>query len=75
MTPFARKTEGIVGQPRPQLYFHRPLHLLLQSCFEAKFVIDGMEEPAFPQAEEKKPGVRWSEMTDIPPILVVRARA
>jgi 2-polyprenyl-3-methyl-5-hydroxy-6-metoxy-1,4-benzoquinol methylase len=75
LMPFARKTEGIVGQPKPQLYFHRPLHLLLQSCFDAGFVVDGIEEPALPKPENLKPGVRWSDMTDIPPILVVRARA
>jgi 2-polyprenyl-3-methyl-5-hydroxy-6-metoxy-1,4-benzoquinol methylase len=75
LTPFARTTEGIVGQPKPQLYFHRPLHALFQSCFDAGFVIDGLEEPALPQPEARKPGVRWSDMTQIPPILVVRARA
>jgi 2-polyprenyl-3-methyl-5-hydroxy-6-metoxy-1,4-benzoquinol methylase len=75
LTPFARKTEGIVGQPRPQLYFHRPLQVLFQSCFDAGFVIDRLEEPALPLPEERKPGVRWSDMTEIPPILVVRARA
>jgi 2-polyprenyl-3-methyl-5-hydroxy-6-metoxy-1,4-benzoquinol methylase len=74
LTPFARKTEGIVGQPRPQLYFHRPLHVLLQSCFDAGFVVDRLEEPALPQPEKQKAGLRWSEMTEIPPILVVRAR-
>jgi len=75
LTPFAKKTEGIVGQPKPQLYFHRPLHVLLQSCFDAGFVVDRLEEPALPQPEERQPGVRWSDMTEIPPILVVRARA
>jgi 2-polyprenyl-3-methyl-5-hydroxy-6-metoxy-1,4-benzoquinol methylase len=75
ITPFARKTEGIIGQPKPQLYFHRPLHVLLQSCFDAGFVVDGLEEPSLPQPERQKPGVRWSDMTEIPPILVVRARA
>src|SRR5215831_6954400 len=71
LTPFARRTEGIVGQPKPQLYFHRPLQVLLQSCFDAGFVIDRLEEPALPQPEARKPGVRWSDMTDIPPMLVV----
>jgi SAM-dependent methyltransferase len=75
LTPFARKTEGIVGQPKPQLYFHRPLHVLFRSCFDAGFLIDGLEEPALPRPEEQTPGVRWSDMTEIPPILVVRARA
>jgi 2-polyprenyl-3-methyl-5-hydroxy-6-metoxy-1,4-benzoquinol methylase len=75
LTPFARRTEGIVGQPKTQLHFHRPFHVLFQSCFDAGFVIDGLEEPALPQPEPSKPGVRWSDMTEIPPILVVRTRA
>jgi 2-polyprenyl-3-methyl-5-hydroxy-6-metoxy-1,4-benzoquinol methylase len=75
LTPFARRTEGIVGQPKPQLYFHRPLQVLFQSCFDAGFVIDRLEEPALPPSEVRKPGIRWSDMTEIPPILVVRARA
>jgi len=75
VTPFARRTEGIVGQPKTQLHFHRPLQVLFQSYFDAGFVIDGLEEPALPQHEARKPGVRWSDMTEIPPILVVRARA
>jgi 2-polyprenyl-3-methyl-5-hydroxy-6-metoxy-1,4-benzoquinol methylase len=74
LTPFARRTEGIVGQPKPQLHFHRPLQVLFQSCFDAGFVIDKLEEPALPEPEERRPGVRWSDMTEIPPILVVRAR-
>jgi 2-polyprenyl-3-methyl-5-hydroxy-6-metoxy-1,4-benzoquinol methylase len=75
LKPFAKKTEGIVGQPKPQLYFHRPLHLLFQSCFDAGFVVDRLEEPALPHPENRNPGVRWNDMTEIPPILVVRARA
>ena len=75
LTPFVKKTEGVVGQPKPQLFFHRPLHILLQSCFDAGFVVDQLEEPALPRAERPHPGVRWSDMTEIPPILVVRARA
>jgi hypothetical protein len=58
LTPFAKKTEGIAGQPRAQLYFHRPLHVLLQSCFDVGFVVDRLEEPPLPQPEERKPGVR-----------------
>jgi 2-polyprenyl-3-methyl-5-hydroxy-6-metoxy-1,4-benzoquinol methylase len=75
LKPFAKKTEGIVGQPKPQLYFHRPLHVLFEVCFSAGFVVDGLEEPALPQPGTVKAGVRWSDMTDIPPILVVRTRA
>jgi len=73
-TPFAKKTEGIIGQPRPQYYFHRPLHLLLQCGFDAGFVVDGMEEPGFAATAPRKPGVRWDDMPEIPPVMVVRLR-
>jgi hypothetical protein len=72
LTPSARKTEGIVDQPEPQYFFHRPLTTLLRGCFEAGFVMDGIEEPGLPAADQPHAGVRWTDMPDIPPILVVR---
>ena len=74
LTPFAKKTEGIIGQPEPQYYYHRPIHVLFQSCFEAGFVVDGIEEPALPQPDKPQAGVRWDDMPDIPPIMVVRMK-
>ena len=74
LSPSARKTEGIVGQPEPQWYFHRPLSVLLRFGFEAGFAVDGIEEPRLPGAQPAKPGVRWDDMPDIPPILVVRMK-
>jgi 2-polyprenyl-3-methyl-5-hydroxy-6-metoxy-1,4-benzoquinol methylase len=74
LTPSARRTEGIVGQPEPQYFFHRPLATLLRGCFEAGFVMDGIEEPGLPAAGEPHAGVRWTDMSDIPPILVVRMK-
>ena len=74
LTSSARKTEGIIGQPEPQFFFHRPLAALLRGCFEAGFVMDGIEEPGLPAAGEPQAGVRWTDMPDIPPILVVRMK-
>jgi SAM-dependent methyltransferase len=74
LSPSAHKTEGIVGQPEPQFLFHRPISRLFQHGFDAGFAIDGFEEPGFTQAETPKAGVRWNDMPDIPPILVVRMR-
>jgi 2-polyprenyl-3-methyl-5-hydroxy-6-metoxy-1,4-benzoquinol methylase len=68
----ARKTEGIVGQPEPQWFFHRALSTLLRQGFEAGFVVDGLEEPRLPVEPPRKAGVRWADMPDIPPIMVVR---
>lgn len=72
--PKARKTEGIVGQPEPQYYFHRPLSVLLGAGFAAGLVVDALEESAFPHLEAQKPGMRWDDMPEIPPVLAVRMR-
>jgi len=73
--PSARKTEGIIGQPQPQWYFHRPIHVLFRSGFEAGFLVDGIEEPGLPQREQQKAGVRWDDMPEIPPVMAVRMRS
>jgi SAM-dependent methyltransferase len=74
LSPFARKTEGIVGQPQPQWFFHRPISALFRFGFEAGFVVDGIEEPGFPEPETPKAGVRWNDMPEIPPVMVVRMK-
>ena len=72
LTPFAKKTEGIIGQPESQYCYHRPIQNLLQSCFKVGFVVDGFEEPGLPEPEKRKAGVRWDDMPEIPPVMVVR---
>lgn len=74
LSPSAYKTEGIVGQPEPQFLFHRPISRLFQLGFDAGFVVDGCEEPGFAPPDTPRAGVRWDDMPDIPPILVVRMR-
>jgi hypothetical protein len=74
LSPSARKTEGIIGQPEPQFLFHRPLSRLFQEGFDAGFVVDGIEEPGFSPKDTRQPAVRWENMPDVPPILVVRMR-
>jgi SAM-dependent methyltransferase len=74
LSPSARKTEGILGQPEPQFVFHRPLSLLLQPGFDAGFAVDGLAEPRLPRDDARKPGLSWADMTDVPPILVVRMK-
>ena len=65
------KGVGIVGQPTPHYYFHRPLHVLFAACFRAGFVLNGLEEPAFAEATTADP-LRWDHFPDIPPVLVAR---
>jgi len=74
LSPSARKTEGIIGQPEPQFFFHRPIGVLLQAGFDAGFVVDGIEEPGFGAPERPTAGVRWRDMPEIPPFLVVRMK-
>lgn len=74
LSPSARKTEGIIGQPEAQIFFHRPFSVLLQAAFDAGFVVDGIEEPAFPIREVRQAGVKWEDMPEIPPILVLRMK-
>ena len=47
---------------------------LFHAGFEAGFVVDGLEEPRLPVPAPRKAGVRWDDMPDIPPIMVVRMR-
>lgn len=67
---------AMLGQPRPHLYFHRPLHSLLGAGLDAGFVLDGFEERAFPP--EHPPArlpLSWSgKFSEIPPALVARMR-
>ena len=69
-----RKIEGIAGQPEPQFFFHRPLATLLRAGFEAGFVLDGLEEPIFQETGVATAGVRWTDMPDVPPVLIARVR-
>lgn len=54
-------------QATPQLYFHRPLGLLMGALFEHGFVLNGLQEPVFAAGS---PG-RF-EWTEIPPVMVLR---
>jgi 2-polyprenyl-3-methyl-5-hydroxy-6-metoxy-1,4-benzoquinol methylase len=76
MTPSMSKGAAIAGQPRPQIYFHRPLQELLGAGFEAGFMLDALEERAFPP--DHPPGrnpLAWGgNLCEIPPVLVARLR-
>jgi len=69
-----RKGLAMRGQPVPQYYFNRTLSELLGACFRAGMVVDGMEEPVFPRADEPQSFVHWNLFAEIPPVLVVRTR-
>lgn len=74
LTPFTQPGLAMWGQPVPHLYFHRPLGTLLSTAFKAGFVLDAIEEPAFPP--ENTGGnspLSWNgRFCEIPPVLVAR---
>jgi 2-polyprenyl-3-methyl-5-hydroxy-6-metoxy-1,4-benzoquinol methylase len=74
LTPGEWKSEGIVGQPKKQYYFHRPLGMLLQGAFRRGFVVDGLEEPGLGARPPEGRYLRWDSIPEIPPVLVVRMR-
>ncbi|GAC1349298.1 MAG: class I SAM-dependent methyltransferase [Ktedonobacteraceae bacterium] len=65
---------GIIGQPVPHYYFERPLHVLFNACFQAGFVMDGLEEPAFGPEDKGTRWFSWATLKEIPPVLVARLR-
>ena len=65
---------GIIGQPQPHYYFHRPLSVLFSECFRAGFVLDGLEEPADPGEPTPERPFSWENLPGIPPALVARMR-
>ncbi len=67
---------AIPGQPTPQLIFHRPLQSLLGAGFEAGFVLDGLEERAFPPDHPAGTyPLSWGgNFSEIPPVIVARMR-
>ena len=73
-TPFSAKGTGVEGQPAPHWYFHRPLSMIFGSCFEAGFVLDGIEEPVFHSSNSGSSPWSWSNYREIPPALVARMR-
>ena len=76
ITPTVTHGVAMRGQPKPQLIFHRPLGVLLGRCFEAGFVLDGLEEKAFPpdHPSGKYPLTWGANFSEIPPVLIARLR-
>jgi 2-polyprenyl-3-methyl-5-hydroxy-6-metoxy-1,4-benzoquinol methylase len=63
------------NQPRPQLYFDRPLQYYLNLGFRNGFVLDGFEERAFPPDHPQSNPLNWGgKFSEIPPVLVARLR-
>lgn len=76
MTCASEPALALRDQPRAQIIFHRPLHELLRPAFEAGFVLDRLEERAFPPDHPRgKDGMSWGgNWSEIPPVLIARMR-
>ena len=75
ITPHQAHGAALRGQPRPQLYFERPLNYYLHLGFRNGFVLDGFEERAFPAGHPQANPLGWGgNFSEIPPVLVARLR-
>ena len=74
LTPFAANGLGMIGQPIPQIYFHRPLGDLLRPFLASGFVLNGLEETAFDDPSGSPNPLSWDQFDEIPPVLIVRMR-
>ena len=76
LTSYTQVGSAMHGQPVPHPYFHRSLGTILSDGFAAGFVLDGLEERAFPP--ENTGGttpLSWNgRFSEIPPVLVARMR-
>jgi SAM-dependent methyltransferase len=74
LTQEAGRSIGIINQPEAHYFFHRPLNAIFAACFSGGFLIDGLEEPAFPATAAGKNVFSWAKRPEIPPAIVIRAR-
>jgi 2-polyprenyl-3-methyl-5-hydroxy-6-metoxy-1,4-benzoquinol methylase len=73
LTTEVTKGLAIAEQPLEQYYWHRPLHELFNSAFEAGLVMDRLEEPPTPPPANP-PGTFHFANYDMPPLLFARLR-
>lgn len=77
MTSATAHGTAISNQPQAHIYFHRSLATLLGVGFRCGFVVDALEERAFPPSDEPAQNrpLHWSSAySEIPPVMVVRMR-
>jgi ubiquinone/menaquinone biosynthesis C-methylase UbiE len=75
MTPYQAKGLALRNQPKPQMYFERPLRYYLNLGFQNGFVLDAFEERAFPPDSGQTFPLGWGgNFSEIPPALIARFR-
>ncbi len=75
MTQFQSEGLALRNQPRPQLYFHRPLQDYLNVALQNGFILDGFSERAFPPEHPQTSTLGWGgKFSEIPPVVIIRVR-
>ncbi len=75
MSAYQAHGAAMRNQPTPQLYFERPLQYYLNLGFQNGFMLDGLEERAFPSDHPQTHPLGWGgKFSEIPPVLVARMR-
>lgn len=75
ISQFQSQGNALRNQPKPQLYFHRPLKDYLNIAFQNGFVLDAFDERAFPPEHPQFATLGWGgKFSEIPPALIVRMR-
>jgi SAM-dependent methyltransferase len=75
MTPYHAQGTALRNQPKPQMYFERPLQYYLNLGFQNGFVLDGFEERAFPPDHPQTTPLGWGgKFSEIPPAVIMRMR-
>jgi len=75
MTQFQSSGNALRNQPKPQLYFHRPIKDYLNLAFQNGFVLDGFDERSFPPDHPQTATLGWGgRFSEIPPALIARMR-
>ena len=75
MTPYSMRGLALRNQPKPQVYFERPLQYYLNLGFKNGFVLDGFEERAFPPETPQTTPLGWGgKFSEIPAALIIRMR-
>ena len=71
--PDAREQQAL-RQPATPLAFHRPLSDILNAAFNAGLMMDGVAEPAYPDASPGSRNHAWTNLPNIPPVFAARFR-
>ena len=75
MTPYNMRGMALRNQPKPQIYFERPLQYYLNLGFNNGFVLDGFEERAFPPETPQNFPLAWGgKFSELPAAIVARMR-